>query len=150
MKIKQLTHIDFSYFSHTFVKVSELPVVKLMLSIFTVAISFIFNGELHALYSIVILISLDTVTGFLNGWKENDIDSRVFYRVAIKFLIYIIMMVSGRLADKVMPKPFLSPMLDTFLVVTELISILENCGKLGVPVPKFIMDKLKKAQGKIK
>jgi toxin secretion/phage lysis holin len=34
-----------------------------------------------------------------------------------------------------------------FFIATEGISILENLAKMGVPVPKILLDKLKQVQG---
>lgn len=148
MKFLEGTHLDSEYIQTALSRVTELPFIKLILSVMSVGVAWIFNGDLHALYAITALVTLDTITGFMCGVKAKDIDSRVFYRVAVKFTVYVVMIVSGRVADKVMVKPIIAPMLDTFLIITELISILENCGNLGVPVPEFITDRLKKIRDK--
>jgi len=95
------------------------------------------------LIAVYLLIILDTTSGFFKAVKKKDVSSTAFFRVLIKCLIYIILILTGRLVDKVVPVGFASSIIESFLVVTEALSIIENLNYLGFPVPIQLVKILK-------
>lgn len=122
--------------------------LKLILAPLAVALSWVFNAEYEALIVIFSLRFIDFVTGTHWAIKNKSWCSSKSTKGIYKTGVYFILMLSCRLADKMFPIPFASPMLDTWIVVTELGSIIENFYKLGYPVPALLVNKLKTFQEK--
>jgi toxin secretion/phage lysis holin len=136
------THFDIEMVKHTFTRIVDMLPLKAIAAIFGVIGSWIFNGETQILVSVYVLILLDTTTGAAYAAKTKTISSRGIYRTAVKCLVYFVMLTVGRIVDKHAPIQFAAPIMDSFLVMTEALSILENLAKLGFPVPTKLMQKL--------
>ena len=121
----------------------EYPEVKAVLGMMAIAISWSFNGEFEALIAIYSLVTIDFLTGTRASLVNKTWSSRRSIAGVGKFGRYLIYMLVARLVDKVAPLPFASPLMDTYIVVTEAGSILENFQKLGYPVPTMLLTKLK-------
>ena len=93
--------------------------------------------------SVFILVVIDLITGVAKSMKNEHPSSRGFFRSAIKLCVYFMMILTAKLVDKHLPYPFASSIMNSFLVVTEGISILENIYLLGYPVPTVLVKKLK-------
>lgn len=137
------THFDLEGFKYTFSKLFDLIPVKLIVAQLFLGLSWAFDGKVQIIATIYALIIFDTFTGIWAAIKRKDVSSRAFYRVVTKTVAYSIMAVVGRLVDKNIPLPVAGPIIDAFLVTTEAVSILENFGKIGIPVPMFLINKLK-------
>lgn len=122
--------------------------IKLILAPMAIAISWVFNAEYEALIAIFSLRAIDFSTGTYWALKNKCWCSERSTKGAVKSGMYLILIIASRLADKILPVKFASPMMDTWIVVTELGSILENVYKLGYPVPLLLIEKLKKFQDK--
>lgn len=117
-------------------------IIKNFFAFVALYFAWVFDANLKVLLSVYLLICFDALTGVLVALKEKTISSRGFYRSAVKCVVYFIMLLVGRIVDKQTPIQLAAPILDTYLIITEAISILENISKLGFPVPKKIVEKL--------
>ena len=120
--------------------------MKGLLSLSLLAFSWLFNDNYTGLIVVFVLIILDTGTGFIKAAKAKEVSSAGFYNFATKLLVYFILIMVGRLVDKTVPVHFASSIVETFLAATEAISIMENLGQLGAPIPKRLLDILKVLQ----
>ena len=144
MSIK--SHLDADLFSEKLSHVFDFFHFKIILSLFIAYVSCLFNNQYNVLIGLFILIALDTLTGVWCAIRTKEVSSRGFYRATVKCLVYFIMLLVARIVDKSVPLPFASIIMDSFLVITESISILENIGKLGFMVPQVLISKLKALQ----
>ncbi len=136
-------HLDIEGMKEIIFKIIGFSNLKWLMSFIFLLFSWIFNGSAEILATIYILILLDTITGLRIASIKKEVSSHKFFRVATKCLVYFIMLIIGRLVDKHVPIKFAAPIMDSFLVITESISILENFSKLGYPVPTMLVNKLK-------
>lgn len=90
-----------------------------------------------------ILVVVDFITGFSCGIKCKTVSSRRASRTITKLIVYILLVLA---AHQLTRYAFFLEWLEHFLVIflasTEMISILENAHKLGVPVPHWVIEKL--------
>lgn len=111
-----------------------------------------FFGLPAAMQSLAGLMLLDLVTGLSVGVNEKELNSRkgargVTKKAGIVAIILGVNIATHHLTGDRGPLPVdLGNWITWFYVVTELVSIVENCGKLGAPIPRGLMDALKKAQ----
>ncbi len=110
------------------------------------AFHFTFGAEWTPLVVMLALISVDGLTGVWKACVARELSSRGFRRGALKFFVYLLLMASCALGDKVMPFRFAFTAMTAFLAMTELISIMENVAALGWPVPTLLVSRLKVLQ----
>ena len=112
--------------------------------------SFFFHPDHQTLMlSLVALIIFDFITGVsAASMNKNVITSRKMVKTAIKFGIYCVLISSAHLAEViVLGDLYLEEAMIGFLAITELVSIIENAGKMGYAVPKNILKKLQQLRG---
>ena len=145
--MSHMDQVSFSTIKCILEKIFSLDWLKAISSASMVMYSFLFN-EPKILIAVYVLIAIDTATGFAKAIKEKSVSSGAFFRVAMKCLIYFILIATGRLVDMCVPIPFASPIMESFLVITEALSIMENISQLGFPVPLKLVKVLKIFQDK--
>lgn len=135
------------YFFELFRSVSHHVNIKLFAGAFVVAMSFLFDSAMKdAMIAVFVLCLLDFATAIAAVRRTPGalISSSGVWRTAAKIGIYFLLISSGRLSE--IATNFVIPILDEtivgFLAMTELISILENAGKMGYAVPKTLLKKL--------
>lgn len=85
----------------------------------------------------------DIVTGIMCALKEGRLRSRTaLYGYARKVGVFIVI-IAANIADQVLGLDgALAKGTVLFYICNEILSIVENAGKLGVPVPAAILEKL--------
>lgn len=116
--------------------------LKSFLSFLGCSYTWIFDNP-NILIAVYILIIFDTITGLFKAIKRKEVSSSSFFRVLIKCLVYFVLIITGRLVDKIVPVNFASSIIESFLVVTEALSVIENLNHLGFPVPIQLVNILK-------
>lgn len=112
--------------------------------------SFFFDAlQRDALLALLALIIMDFFSAILAAYKSNEPirSSRVFH-TALKIVVYFSIVSAGYIAEKAIPIGLIDEILIGFLVVTELISILENTSKAGYSTPSGLLNTLKDFKSK--
>ena len=124
-------------------RVLETPLPKTLAAIISCTWVYIYGNGL-VLFPVVLLLILDTITGV---WKSKKLKtysgSSGFARVLSKLFIYFIMIGLAGILDREIPGEYAMPVMKSFILVTEAISILENISALGWPVPTKLVSILK-------
>ncbi|PYE51425.1 toxin secretion/phage lysis holin [Paenibacillus barcinonensis] len=113
------------------------------------AVVYLVGGINHLLIAVTIFVGLDYFTGVLAAWYKKELSSRVgWWGLARKSLTFVFVIIAHQL-DIVAgnSNDFMRDAMLMFIIGTEGISILENMGKMGLPVPKFIASALFKLRG---
>lgn len=125
--------------------------LKTLGSVLFVIGSFLFAGlSTKALIGLVLLIVVDYVTAIAHAWRIGElISSKMSLKTPVKLLVYFIMIASGHMVEYGIPEPmqYLDDTMLTFLLVTELISILKHFGNLGYKTPSKLINNLKEQIG---
>lgn len=99
---------------------------------------------------------MDYITGMAAAWRDGNLSSKKGAFGIAKKLLYLVAVCVGIVADWVIysglqavnvslgVSTFFGLLVTIWLVVNELISILENLKKIGVPLPKFLLSIVKK------
>lgn len=131
--------------------VTDHLTIKTLASIaFTIG-TFLFAGlSTKALVALLVLIVIDYVVAIWHAKQNNElISSKLSLKTPIKMLVYYTMIASGHMVEYGIPEPmqYLDDTMLTFLLVTELISILKHFGNLGYKTPSKLINNLKEQIG---
>jgi len=116
---------------------------KAAISLFACWFNWLYGTEKEALFILICLIIFDTILGVIKSAKTGDLNTPEFCRVAVKVCVYFILVATGNLVDRVLPIKAAATMIESFLAITEGLSILENSCQIGIPVPKNLVKFLK-------
>lgn len=113
--------------------------------------AYLFGGLDHLLAAFAIFLVLDYATGLAAAMYRKEVSSRTAWAgIGRKVAMFTFVIVAHQL-DVISgnSQGFIRDAILLFLIGTEGISIMENCGKLGLPVPPFLtntLDRLKNRQ----
>ena len=114
-----------------------------------VALAAGFYGGLHPLIqTLVVLILLDFASGIILAKTTGSISSDASFRGMGKKAMMLILVGAAHTYNATQPMGFdAGAAVAGFFCTTELISIIENAGRLGLPIPKPLMDAMAKLGG---
>ena len=124
------------------------------LSTFIAAIGTIMSAYLGgwdaALNVLVVLMVIDYVTGFLGAIKNKKVDSEIMFWGGVRKGIILAIVAVAVLLDQMVgnASPILRTLAIYFYVAREGVSVTENLGILGVPLPPGISRVLTQLQDK--
>lgn len=112
---------------------------KIVLTI-GLAIGFLFGGWTELLTALIILQALDIIMGLLTATQKRSVNSSIMYTGIKKKLATWIGLILAHVIDKVLfdNQPIALTGLAFVMISNEGLSITENMGILGVPLPDFI------------
>lgn len=118
---------------------------KWVLAALTTVGVFLFGGMDGLLISLIVLIVLDYVTGVVAAALRHELSSEVGARgIAKKVFMLAIVAVANIVDVRVVGEGHvLRTMVVIFYISNESISLLENGGRMGVPLPDKLMQVLK-------
>jgi len=95
---------------------------------------------------LVAVVTIDYVTGLGAAYVGKRLDSRIGGRGIVKKIGYFVLVSLAHLLDKGtgMSAPVLQTATIWYLVANEGLSVAENLGQIGVPIPKALHGALKR------
>lgn len=125
------------------------------------ALAAYFNVLLIPLFMLVAVMLIDYVTGMAAASYTKQLNSRLGVMGIIKKTGYIALVAVGMVVDYLITSALVQigvniqinycfgMIITIWLIINELISILENLGELNIPLPKFLVDTIKTLKGKV-
>lgn len=120
-------------------------------------VSAVITGLLHYLgivaVPIIILIIamiIDYVTGMMSAWLNAELSSKKGIRGIVKKISYLALVAVAMIVDwliccglqqinvDIKYSVFFAVLVAVWLIINELISVLENLSRMGVPIPNFL------------
>ena len=129
--------------------VKEFSLSTVVASVATILCSSL-GGWDAALKVLVVLMVIDYVTGFLGAIKNKQVNSEIMFWGGIRKGLILAVVVVAVLLDEMVgnQEPILRTLAIYFYVAREGISVTENLGILGVPLPPSISRVLTQLQKK--
>ena len=95
----------------------------------------------------VVWIALDVITGWIqasvNGTWDSTKMRKGLFRKGGEFLVAVAAFVT-QCAIPVLQEMHIARLESIYIVIMEVLSVIENLDQAGIPVPAFLHDKLKK------
>jgi toxin secretion/phage lysis holin len=112
-------------------------------------VGFLFGGWSKALILLVSLVLIDYSTGSLASAVEGKLSSRVGFRGIPKKIMIFVMVAVGHLVDTAIgTNHMFRDATIFFYCANELVSIIENAGRIGLPVPEQLRSAIEVLKGK--
>jgi toxin secretion/phage lysis holin len=124
-------------------------VFKMLIAFGGAAASFLFGGWSALLGTLLAFVIIDYITGMIAGALEGKLNSQVGFRgiakkVAIFFIVSVAHMVDVSLGDNHLFRDAAI----FFYIANELLSITENAGKIGIPIPDKLLNAVEVLRGR--
>ena len=93
-------------------------------------------------YALIAFVALDYITGILLAVHNKKISSKIGFKAICKKILTFLIVSMGNIADKYIlgSGSALRTLLIMFYLSNEGISILENAGLMGLPIPQKLKD----------
>ena len=105
--------------------------------------SFCFGDVDVFLTTLITMLVIDYITGLIAAYMNNELSSRTGLKGIIKKVLRLIIVAAAVQVDRITDtNGYIRNTVILFFITNEGISILENSGKCGVPIPKKFLDVL--------
>lgn len=96
----------------------------------------------------LLLMVLDIITGYYNAWKDNNVSSSKMRNGLGKKCAELCYIALGFIFKFAFGIDIVMYFMVIYVCYMEIISLFENCAKLGLPVPEKIKNKLNNEEEK--
>ena len=130
--------------------------IQAVLTAAITAFAVYFNALAVPLFVLVIMMIIDYVSGMAAAWRAGTLSSKKGIDGVIKKVGYMALVAVAMGVDYLIFSGFTAVnvsvgfemlfgiLVAVWLIINEMISILENLSRLGVPIPKFLTKAVKK------
>ena len=102
------------------------------------AASYLYGGWSSLLEILLAFVIIDYITGFVAAGIEGKLASEVGLKGIAKKVFIFVMVAVAHLADQAAGTQIIRDAAIFFYLANELLSIIENSGRIGLPVPPII------------
>lgn len=125
-------------------------IIKAVLSSAAAAFSIYFNKLLLPVAMLVVAMIADYISGIAAAWFEGTLNSKTGKKGAVKKVCYMLLVVASGIMDWIIISGlseagitlslnfYFGTLVAIWLILNEILSILENCTRIGLPIPKFV------------
>lgn len=101
-----------------------------------------FANQIWQIVIPLVLMGCDIITGYYNAWKKKKVKSAKMRDGIGKKIAELVYILIGFLFSYAFNLQIISYFVCIYIIYMELVSVAENCDKLGIKLPKFISEKL--------
>lgn len=123
-------------------------IFKLIVSAICTIGTYLFGGwtSLHGI--LLAFVVVDYMSGMVASSLEGELNSKIGFKgIAKKVTIFVIVAVA-HLVDEALGTEAVMMAVIYFYLANELLSITENAGRIGIPIPKILTNAVKVLNGK--
>lgn len=115
-------------------------IVAILATFFT----YLFGSWDLALQVLIVFMILDYGTGVLYAFLNNKLNSEVGFKGLVKKLMILVVLIIGVMLDRILGTGtwVFRTLVCYFYIANEGISLLENVGNIGIPIPNKIRNAL--------
>lgn len=101
-----------------------------------------FTNELWAILVPVVLMVLDVLTGYYNAWEKGQVSSTKMRDGLGKKCAELCYIIVGFLFKFAFGTSSIMFFIVIYVIYMEIVSLAENCDKLGFPMPEKLKNKI--------
>ncbi len=122
--------------------------IKMVFCTLTGLFSWVYGGLDALLTVLLVCITLDYVTGIFAALYTKTLNSQVGFRGILKKVVILLLVALGSLVGKIAGQDSIRDIVIGFYIANEGISILENAGRMEIPICKGIVKFLEQLKEK--
>lgn len=119
-------------------------------------IAYLFGGWNAALSALVIFMTIDFISGLVvagvfkksSKTKNGALESKAGFKGICKKIMMLLLVAIGYRLDLLIDTTYIKDSVCIAFIANELISIIENAGIMGIPIPKVITNAIDVLKGK--
>lgn len=119
-------------------------------------IAYLFGGWNAALSALVIFMTIDFISGLVvagvfkksSKTKNGALESKAGFKGICKKIMMLLLVAIGYRLDLLIDTTYIKDSVCIAFMANELISIIENAGIMGIPIPKVITNAIDVLKGK--
>lgn len=112
-------------------------------------VTYLFGGWSTLIQILLAFVVIDYVTGVLAAAIRGKLNSNIGLKGIAKKVFIFVIVACGHLADNAMgTQDTVRDAAIYFYIANELLSILENAGEIGLPVPDILKNAIERLKGK--
>lgn len=126
-------------------------IIQATVSVALGALAAYFNALLIPLVILIAVMLIDYGTGMAEAYINKTLNSRIGVKGILKKLGYVVLVCVGGVVDYLIgaglatagvefSSYYFGLIIAVWLIINELISILENLTEIGTPIPKFLVN----------
>lgn len=121
------------------------PIIKyceIGLALIGGALGWMFGGFDPLFYALIAFVSIDYITGVLLAIRDKEVSSNIGFKGICKKIMIFALVATANIIDEYIigSGSSLRTMTIMFYLSNEGISIIENAGNIGLPLPKKLKD----------
>jgi toxin secretion/phage lysis holin len=115
-------------------------------------ISFLIGGLDSLVIILLCFVAVDYVTGIIASAMEGNLSSQVGFRGIVRKLLIFVLVAVSHLLDTAIgwDNHFIRDTIIFFYIANEFISIVENAGRVGVPIPSVLRKAIELFKDEVK
>ena len=123
--------------------------LKNIMSVILTTFIYLLGGVDVALQCLLVMIILDYISGIASAIYNKNLDSKIGLKGILKKFMYLVIVCVSVIIDKIVGNTgVVRTLVIYFFVANDGLSIIENMGKIGVPLPKKLIDTLNQLKNK--
>lgn len=116
-------------------------IIRMVSTALGAVVGYLYGGWTAMLNALLVLVIVDFITGLIAAWINGELRSKVgnigiAKKVGIFLFVTVAHVIDGVLGDM----HFLRDAVIFFYMANELLSIIENAGKMGIPMPPAFIN----------
>lgn len=120
-----------------------------IMSVILTTFIYLLGGVDVALQCLLIMIILDYISGIASAIYNKNLDSKIGLKGILKKFMYLVIVCVSVIIDKIVGNTgAVRTLVIYFFVANDGLSIIENMGKMGIPLPKKLIDSLNQLKNK--
>ena len=127
-------------------KTTLLDMAQLAASFAAGAAGWVMGGLDQLLLILVVITIFDVITGVCQAFHNKEVNSSIGYRGIIRKVGIFVLVGVMHMVDLYMGVNFLRETVIAFYIFNEALSVLENWGKMGLPLPEQLKTALAQLQ----
>lgn len=121
-----------------------------VVAVIATSLTYLFGGWDTAIAVLIGFMVVDYITGVLYAWNTKTISSEVGLKGLSKKFLIILILIGAVLLDRLISNGtwMFRTLVCYFYIANEGISLMENAGNLGLPIPKKLKTALEQLRDK--
>ena len=120
-----------------------------IMSVILTTFIYLLGGVDVALQCLLVMIILDYISGIVSAIYNKNLDSKIGLKGILKKFMYLVIVCVSVIIDKIVGNTgVVRTLVIYFFVANDGLSIIESMGKMGIPLPKKLIDTLNQLKNK--